>query len=138
MRRLVSILHIDDDATTRFAVRQYLQGHSYNVIEARNGHTGYNMAVIHQPNLILLDYHLPGLTGTQIATRLQSEPSTKNIPIVALTSTSEQEYPSMMIAGCVAFLEKPFHSKALLEIVRLFTRAVPQHPVYQPIRATAK
>jgi DNA-binding response OmpR family regulator len=121
MRKPISVLHIDDDPVTRLTVHQFLNNHAYHVIEAVNGHIGYNIALMHKPNLILLDFHLPGLDGSRIVERLKSHPTTCSIPIVALTDVSKDEYHRIMIAGCSACLEKPFNTKALLAMVRLFT-----------------
>lgn len=110
---LKKILYIEDDPVSRMTVAQLLEGH-YEVIQAANGIDGLHAAVQYLPDLILIDIHLPDISGTELATKLRSISSLQNSAIVALTGDhSDYSRELSLIAGCDGYLKKPIEMAEL-------------------------
>jgi len=99
------ILCVDDTTEARALVHRLLSAHCL-VLEAADGLQGIEMAVDVQPDLVLVDLHMPHLSGYEVATRIKS--LMPHIPVVALTADSTagvQE--SVLAAGCDGYISKP-------------------------------
>lgn len=108
MRNGYTVLSIDDDKFIRSLVTSCLQA-DYNVITANNGQQGIQTAEAEQPDVILLDVEMPGMNGYEVCDKLKHNPTTKDIPVVFLSSLSNLR--SRMLgyeAGGSDFLVKPF------------------------------
>lgn len=72
------------------------------------------------PDLILLDFLMPGINGFDVCRKIREHPETSDIPVIALTSLSTQENRRAVLdSGVSEFLGKPFHSETLLKKVRV-------------------
>ena len=80
------ILVIDDDEVARYVVRRMLQDTSYTVIEASTGTEGVALARKEQPQVIFLDFVLPGMTAFDVLDELKKDPHTRSIPVIVHTS----------------------------------------------------
>jgi CheY-like chemotaxis protein len=87
----------------------------------------------YQPDLILLDILLPGLSGLDVARSLKEEPLTCEIPVVAVTAlTGEKEQESILKAGFVDYISKPYMLEDLEAIVhRLLKQKFALHQVFE-------
>lgn len=102
------ILLIEDNEQNRYLVTFLLEASGYEVLAAVDGPQGIALASLEQPDLILLDIQLPGMDGHAVARALRSEPSTRDTPIVALTSHAMAgDREKAIAAGCDAYFEKP-------------------------------
>jgi CheY-like chemotaxis protein len=102
------ILIIEDNEQTLYLLTFILEKHGYDVIQARDGRAGIELAGQVKPALILLDIQLPVLDGYAVARELRSNPALTDIPIVAVTSyamTGDRE--RILAAGCTSYIEKP-------------------------------
>ena len=81
-----TVLVVDDDEVARYMVRKVLEGTSYQVIEAANGSQAVAMARERHPQVIFLDFVMPGMTAFDVIDELKSDPTTRNIPIIIHTS----------------------------------------------------
>ena len=81
-----TILVAEDDVITRWDLREILEAHGYQVLEARDGEEALLLARERQPDLLLLDIKMPGVGGLEVAERL----SGSDIPIVFLTAYSQR------------------------------------------------
>jgi diguanylate cyclase (GGDEF)-like protein/PAS domain S-box-containing protein len=87
-RTPVRVLLVEDDQVDRLACRRALANHpdySFELIEAETGHEGIRLALARQPDLILLDYHLPDLSGLEFLAELQREGGEMPVPVMMLT-----------------------------------------------------
>jgi CheY-like chemotaxis protein len=84
----IRVLAIDDDEAIRFLIRQCLSGPSFDVREALSGEDGLAMAQKDPPDVILLDLIMPGVNGYEVLTQLQSEPATRAVPVIIVTSAA--------------------------------------------------
>jgi diguanylate cyclase (GGDEF)-like protein len=93
-------------------VKKILTGRSIQFYEAKAGISGLNLAKKVIPDLILLDLHLPDISGTELATKIKSLRSLKKTVIVALTSALDPDSRELsLIAGCDGYLSKPVNPK---------------------------
>lgn len=84
----IRLLIVEDDVVDRMACRRALAANAevrFEVLEADTGQEGLEMAASHQPDCILLDYHLPDVTGLEFLTRLGGDPAIASIPVMMLT-----------------------------------------------------
>jgi len=114
------ILVVDSDEKSRRRIEATLKGADYEVITAADGPAGLKLWIQHQPALILLDVHLPGLDGYQVAERIrQDETEATHLPIIMLTSDVDVEQKVRGLrSGADEFLVKPVHSAELLARMR--------------------
>jgi signal transduction histidine kinase len=101
------ILVIDDDEVSRYLVRRLLHGTSYRVIEATGGKEGVRLARAELPNVILLDFVMPGMSAFEVIDELKVHPDTRPIPIIIHTSKSLGDSErSRLSADAAAILNK--------------------------------
>src|SRR5204862_6114440 len=78
----------------------------------------FERAAEHQPDLILLDLHLPDLDGDEVLARMRADKRTRDIPVVSLSSDATDRTPGPLLeAGAQAYLTKPIGVRELLEVV---------------------
>lgn len=113
------ILHIDDDKNLIELVRLLLLGKPYKIIGETCGKNTLRLAQEHHPDLILLDMLMPDLSGYEILEQLKCNSETKNIPVVALSVSSERE--RSLSAGATAHITKPIQEKKLFDTLHELT-----------------
>ncbi len=118
------ILIVEDNEKNRKLVRDLLQFKGYRTLESVTGEDGVTLAAEHKPDLILMDYKLPGIDGIEAFRRIRNASGTAHIPIVAVTASAMQEESRRMKeAGFDGFLTKPINVKEFLQAVEdLFSR----------------
>ena len=102
------VLVVEDNETSLYLVRFILEKNGYEVIEARDGATGVELAVKEKPDLVIMDVQLPDIDGLEATRRIRASEADGEIPIVALTSyamTGDRE--RALAAGCTGYIEKP-------------------------------
>jgi DNA-binding response OmpR family regulator len=116
-----NILMIDDDGSLVELVREYLEQHDINILEANNPEDGFDMLKKHGPELILLDVMLPGKTGFEICKEIRQ---TSDVPIIMLTARgSVTDRILGLELGADDYLPKPFEPRELLaRIVAILRR----------------
>jgi DNA-binding response OmpR family regulator len=115
----VKILVIDDDTSMLALVKRELEKAGYVVLLAEDGIVGGQLALSASPDLILLDVHMPYLSGYELAEALKADSATWDIPVVFLTSDKHVEERTRML-GAEAYLKKPLNTARLLDVVALF------------------
>ncbi|MBT3136755.1 two-component system response regulator [Alteromonas sp. ALT199] len=102
-----TLLVVDDEPVNLRVLKQLLSS-DYQLIFARNGEEALKLAETRQPNLILLDVMMPGLTGFEVCRQLKQKASTKQIPVIFVTAlTDEHEETEGFDAGAVDYITKP-------------------------------
>ncbi|NBV77623.1 response regulator [bacterium] len=82
------VLIIEDEAELRKLLARHLTSRGLSVLEAENGTTGLSTALDKQPDLVLLDLHMPEMSGYQVLKKLRSESAWgKTVPVIILTDT---------------------------------------------------
>jgi two-component system cell cycle response regulator DivK len=112
------ILIVEDNEKNRKLARDVLQFKGYRTIEAETGEDGVTLAVEQKPDLILMDYQLPGIDGIEAFRRIRGVASTAHIPIVAVTASAmPEEAKKMKEAGFDGFQTKPLNVKEFVQAV---------------------
>jgi len=110
------ILIVEDNEMNRDVLCRRLARHGFEVLEATDGLVGLTIAQSEQPDLILMDLAMPEIDGWECARLLKSQPSTRSIPIIALSAHAMLgERQRALDAGCDEFDTKPLDFAGLLE-----------------------
>jgi len=115
------ILVVEDQVDNRQILRDLLGNAGYDLVEAENGQEALAAVARQRPDLILMDIQLPVMDGYEATRRLKSDPSTKSIPIIVVTSYAlSGDETKARAAGCDDYVTKPFSPRQLLAKVREF------------------
>jgi len=95
-----------------------LQSAGHTVLTARDAEAGLALARDGQPNLILMDIHLPGMDGLEATGLLKRDAATRAIPVVALTALAMKgDEERIRAAGCDGYISKPIRYKEFLAAI---------------------
>ena len=104
-----TILVVDDEAAQREVVAYNLESSGYKVICADNGEDALLIAYEEQPDLIVLDWMMPKLSGIEVCRQLRVKKETKNIPIILLSARSEDiDKVRGLEVGADDYVAKPY------------------------------
>ncbi|GAA5214413.1 phosphate regulon transcriptional regulator PhoB [Corallincola platygyrae] len=119
------ILVVEDEAPIREMLSFVLDQHGYQVVEAEDFDTALSKVVEPFPDLILLDWMLPGGSGIQLAKQIKREDITRQIPIIMLTARGEEEDKVRGLeVGADDYVTKPFSPKELMARIKAVIRRV--------------
>jgi len=86
MADVMTVLVIDDEEAVREYIREALHGQGYRILLAANGRDGLKAAIEHDPDLIILDLMMPGMSGFEVVEELKRHPTACDIPVVIFTA----------------------------------------------------
>jgi twitching motility two-component system response regulator PilH len=113
------ILIIDDSKNIRKLVTVVLRDKDYDFVEASNGLEALDKVKIENPDLVVLDIVIPGVNGIEVCKAIKSDPKTKHVHVIILTSESTLEARELSHqAGADVFMLKPFEPKDLRNAVK--------------------
>jgi PAS domain S-box-containing protein len=114
-----TVLYIEDNPSNlRLIERILARRGDIDVVSAMQGRFGIDLARQHHPSLILLDLHLPDISGEEILRRLLDDPLTASIPVVMVTADATiGQVQRMLSAGAAAYLTKPLDVAQLLGLL---------------------
>lgn len=113
-----TVLIADDDFISLEVLKSMLAQHQVEVISATNGQEALDQARARQPDLCILDYEMPDLTGAEVCQELRQEPAFHSTPIVALTGhQADTELSACRAAGMNQTLYKPVAPDALADLL---------------------
>jgi CheY-like chemotaxis protein len=114
-----TILYIEDNPSNARLIQHTFAGQpDVKLIQAIQGSTGLELAKAHQPDLILLDLHLPDMHGSVVLDRLQADPATAAIPVIILSAdATDRQVRALREAGARAYLTKPLDLPEFLAVV---------------------
>lgn len=113
------ILVIDDSRVIRMRVRDMLPQGNFEVIEAQDGVEGMDAIRSQRPNLIMLDFLLPRMSGWEVFQEIQSNPDLQNIPLVLMSGRKEEVTEKITEPfEYFEFIQKPFEQKELIEAIK--------------------
>jgi CheY-like chemotaxis protein len=113
------ILIVEDNERNRKLVRDVLQVKGYQTIESETAEEGLRLARERHPALVLMDIQLPGMDGITALGQLRADPTTRAIPVMAVTASAmTHNRQQILAAGFDAYQSKPINVKGFLEAVR--------------------
>jgi CheY-like chemotaxis protein len=117
--RSFSVLYVEDNISNFELVEQVLlRRPEVSLLAAMNGNLGFELAREHRPDLILVDLHLPGMSGEELLERLKADPATSTIPVVVISAdATESQIERLRSAGACDYLTKPIELTSFLELV---------------------
>ncbi|KAB8306331.1 phosphate response regulator transcription factor PhoB [Erwinia endophytica] len=119
------ILVVEDEAPIREMLCFVLEQNDYQPIEAEDYDSAVNLLIEPWPDLILLDWMLPGGSGIQFIKHLKREAMTRDIPVMMLTARGEEEDRVRGLeVGADDYISKPFSPKELLARIKAVIRRI--------------
>jgi two-component system NtrC family sensor kinase len=117
--RTPHVLVVDDNSDIVTVLCRILRGHGFRASTASDGVEGLQKARDEQPDVILLDWMMPGLDGLEVCRRLKADPATRTIMIILVTGRGSVAHRvEGLEAGADDFVPKPFHHPELLARIR--------------------
>ena len=118
-----NILIADDEPNQLELMSFNLSNAGYSIIKATNGKEAIELIENHSPDLIILDWMMPKMSGIDVCRTLRSRSETKNIPIIILSARSEDSDKSLGLdTGADDYISKPFSPKELISRVKALLR----------------
>lgn len=118
------ILVVDDVPTNRIILKVKLNAACYETMLAESGAEALDLARRASPDLILLDYAMPGMDGIAVCRALRADPATARVPVIMFTASGDEVAKlEALRAGADDFLLKPIDDKVLLARIRNLLRA---------------
>lgn len=113
------ILYIEDNLSNLSLIERILSEYpQIELLSSMQGRMGVELALRHQPDLILLDVHLPDISGDEVLHELKQNPLTSGIPIVMLSAdATPRQIERFLEAGADAYLTKPVNVRKFLQSV---------------------
>jgi two-component system cell cycle response regulator DivK len=116
-----TILIVEDNEKNMKLLRDVLRHQGHVTLEARTGEAGVQLAVLHTPDLILLDIHLPGMDGVAALRQIRAVPALAAVPVIAVSaSVMPEDQRHIGASGFDAYLTKPISLKPFLAAVERF------------------
>ena len=129
-----TILIVDDELAIRDMLCIALEAADFNVLQAENAQQAHGTIVDSQPDLVLLDWMMPGTTGLELLRRLKRDELTAKLPIIMLTAKADEDYKiAGLDAGADDYLAKPFSPRELISRVKAVLRRIGREDLQEPI-----
>jgi CheY-like chemotaxis protein len=113
----LNVLVVDDEDDIRFLIAQILRNEGYRVTEAASAEEAEDAALIHTPDLVLMDIGMPGVDGLSAVWRMREHPELANVPVVIVSASDAFDLRAEAAAqGCKGYLTKPFDPAAIRSI----------------------
>ena len=117
------VLVVDDESAIRDMLRVALEMAEYAVLEASNAQEAHSLIIDKKPDLVLLDWMLPGTSGVELARRLRREEVTRETPIIMLTAKGEEDNKIQGLeVGADDYITKPFSPRELVARLKAVLR----------------
>lgn len=118
-----TILIVDDEAPIREMVVMALEMAGYQCLEAADAKQAHSLVVDNRPDLVLLDWMLPEVSGIELARRLKRDQLTAEIPIIMLTAKAEEDHKIQGLeTGADDYITKPFSPRELIARLKAVLR----------------
>lgn len=117
---------VDDEAPVRVALGRLLRLANHTVLAFGSGEEFLESLAVRRPDCVLLDVHMPGLTGLEVQARLRA--AGLDLPVIFITASDEADVARRALeAGGLLVLRKPFSNELLLDAVGVALNSRPRH-----------
>jgi len=114
------VLVADDNLANRLLIVGFLKGQPFEIIEAENGEEALELAMKNLPDLILMDYKMPGLNGIEVAKKLQQDPRFKAVPMVVISAAAMEQEQKQFLQVFDSYLSKPLKREILFRELKKY------------------
>ncbi|MCG6861575.1 MAG: phosphate regulon transcriptional regulator PhoB [Chromatiaceae bacterium] len=122
---MASVLVVDDEPDIREVIRFALEGAGFHVHEASHADEARKLLISECPDLVLLDWMLPGRSGLELAHQLKQSAATRSIPIIMVSAKGEEEdRVKGLDTGADDYIAKPFSPREMVARIRAVLRRV--------------
>ncbi len=129
-----TILIVDDETAIRDMLRVALEMADYRCLEAADAQSAHSLIIDQKPDLVLLDWMLPGTSGIELARRLKRDEVTADTPLIMLTAKGEEDNKIQGLeVGADDYITKPFSPRELVARLKAVLRRTDTTVVSQPI-----
>jgi DNA-binding response OmpR family regulator len=112
-----AILLVDDDPHLIHVLAMFFDIEGYHVLKARDGQQALDLLGEYQPDLVLLDLMMPGISGLDVCKQIRANRKLKHVPVVVFTAADTRE-EELKKAGADMFIAKPYSLEGLRTAVR--------------------
>ncbi|WP_151670952.1 phosphate regulon transcriptional regulator PhoB [Nitrincola schmidtii] len=128
------VLIVDDEAPIREMIAVALEMAGYDCFEAQNAQQAHAAILDHKPDMVLLDWMMPGVSGIDFARRLRKDEVTADIPIIMLTAKAEEDNKIQGLeVGVDDYITKPFSPRELVARLKTVLRRTTPKGIEEPI-----
>lgn len=112
------LLIVDDSSTIRMALRMFLKGKPWTLVDAENGRVALEILATRSFDLIVTDLNMPEVDGFELIDRARKLPSASRTPIVVMTSRdAEADVERAFTSGATSFVNKPLQQNELISVL---------------------
>jgi len=124
------VLVVEDEAALATMLRYNLEKQGFRVDEAVDGQEALTRIAEFQPDIVLLDWMLPVMSGIEVCRQIRRRPQTRDLPVIMVTArTEDQDSVRGLNTGADDYITKPFNMEALLARMRALLRRSGAVPV---------
>ncbi|MCC7219235.1 MAG: response regulator [Candidatus Contendobacter sp.] len=118
---MARILIVDDSPTQTLSLSKVLKRHGHEILTAKDGEEGVEVAKAELPDLVLMDVVMPKINGFQATRQITKNPSTSHIPVIIVT-TKDQETDRIWGArqGAKSYVTKPVEEELLMQAINQY------------------
>ena len=128
------VLIVDDEAPIREMIAVALEMAGYDCLEAENANDAHSLIVDDKPDMVLLDWMMPGMNGVEFARRLRKDETTADIPIIMLTAKGDEDNKIKGLeAGVDDYITKPFSPRELVARLQDVLRRTTPKGIEEPV-----
>lgn len=115
------VLIVEDNELNMKLFGDVLESRGYLTLRTGEGLAGFELAMAHRPDLVLMDIQLPAISGLEVTRWLKAEAGLADIPVVAVTAFAMKgDEARIREGGCAAYIAKPISVSAFLDTLRRF------------------
>jgi two-component system cell cycle response regulator DivK len=123
------VLIVEDDPHSRRVAVLTLERAGFRCVAADCADAALVALGRERPSIVLMDLNLPGLDGLELTRWIKNDPSTREIPVMAVTAYAlDDDADIARAAGCTGYIAKPYDPAALVEEVKRLVLGTPPHP----------
>lgn len=123
------VLVVEDEAALATMLRYNLEKQGYRVAEASDGQEALTRIAEGTPDLVLLDWMLPSMSGIEVCRQIRRRPNTRDLPVIMVTArTEDQDAVRALNTGADDYITKPFNMDGLLARIRALLRRATSVP----------
>jgi len=132
------VLIVDDEAPIREMIAVALEMAGYECMEAESANQAHALIVDNKPDMVLLDWMMPGTNGIDFARRLRKDEMTSDVPIIMLTAKGEEDSKIKGLeAGVDDYITKPFSPRELVARLKAVLRRTTPKGIEEPVTVDA-